>query len=146
MRRESMKSLSTLGGILQLTFQRPHWLPWGLTLGWKWISTSAFSCGQIRLHSHWFSCQILDWGGKALPPPLLATQAVCVAGRTAWDLCLVPSAPSCPLPLLSHRTLMPGSSSKVLPFFVERAVVRFCFFLFCLFKIKISYFLLLDSI
>ena len=55
-----MKSLSTLGGVFQSTFQRPNQLPQGLTLLWEWISTHAFDCGQIRLHSNRFSCQILD--------------------------------------------------------------------------------------
>ena len=54
--------------------------------------------------------------------------------------------PSAPPTLLPRHTLMPGSSSKLLPFFVERAMERFCFLLFRLFKIEISYFLLLDSI
>lgn len=48
MRRESMKSLSTLGGILQLTFQRPHWLPLHSWLGvdfhrclWLWTNQAS---------------------------------------------------------------------------------------------------------
>lgn len=32
----------------------------GLTLHWEWISTRAFDCGQMRLHSPRLSCQILD--------------------------------------------------------------------------------------
>lgn len=59
-RRERMTSLSTLGGVFQSTLQRPNWLPQGLTLHWEWISTRAFDCGQIRLHSPRLSCQILD--------------------------------------------------------------------------------------
>lgn len=110
------------------------WLPQGLPLCWEWNSTRAFDCGQIGLHSHQLSCQRpgLRVGGFAeeeRPPsgPAPHPGSVCCPKISTGPRVSGLPYPTHPLDpcglgissLLSRRTLMPGSYSKLLTFSVE---------------------------
>lgn len=121
------------------TLQKPEAASQGLTLCWEWISTRAFDFRHIRLHSYRCSCQnpglrvgVFYRGGKPSLQPCSPTRQCMLPEDQHRTPGLVPSIlypPHPPEPqglawgsppaLLPRHTLMPGSYSKLLVFFVE---------------------------